>query len=72
MVETAEQYSKEFEMPGTITKLNVLKNFRQLVKMGGMELIFAVILAKKGTPFLTVYFAVENARHQRIKKEMEC
>jgi len=42
-------------MPGVINKTNTIKNAKQIVKMGGWKLFFAVLVAKPGTPFLTVY-----------------
>jgi len=57
-------------MPGTITKINIIRNFRQIVKMGGLELVVAVVRAKPGVPFLTVFFEVENNRYNRTVRNM--
>lgn len=42
-------------MPGVINKTNTIKNVSQILRMGGFKLLFAVLTAKNGTPFLTVY-----------------
>ena len=49
-------------MPGVINKTNTIKNAAQIVKMGGFRLFFAVLTAKSGTPFLTVYTQTTLAR----------
>jgi len=45
-------------MPGVINKWNTLRNAKQIVKMGGFRLLLAVLIAKPGTPFLTVFISV--------------
>jgi hypothetical protein len=45
-------------MPGVVTKKAVLMNGRQLYRMGGWRLLGAVLMARKGTPFLTVWAKV--------------
>ena len=45
-------------MPGTINKTNSLLNACQIIKMGGFKLLVAVLTAKTGTPFLTVYIKI--------------
>jgi len=42
-------------MPGRITKLTVVRYAWRIYRMGGWKLIATVLVAKKGTPFLTVY-----------------
>lgn len=42
-------------MPGVVTKLAVVTNPRELYRLGGLRLIVAVLMAKPGTPFLTVW-----------------
>ena len=42
-------------MPGVVTKKAIVTNGYQLYRLGGLRLIVAVLLAKPGTPFLTVY-----------------
>ena len=45
-------------MPGVVTKTAVFTNFGSLYRIGGMKLVFAVLIAKPGTPFLTVFTRV--------------
>ena len=42
-------------MSGVITKLTVFKCPVELYRLGGIRLILAVLLARRGTPFLTIY-----------------
>jgi len=45
-------------MTGFIRKRQVVTNFPELYRLGGWRLIVAVLLAKPGTPFLTVFTTV--------------
>lgn len=45
-------------MPGVIRKRHSITHGRQLFRLGGFRLIVAVLCAKPGTPFLTVYAKV--------------
>ena len=53
----AGQPPLESVMTGFITKKQVITNFRELYRLGGLRLIVAVLRAKRGTPFLTVFTA---------------
>jgi len=45
-------------MPGVVTKMTVFTHRREILALGGWRLIVAVLLAKPGTPFLTVFTRV--------------
>lgn len=45
-------------MPGRISKRHVFTHGWELYRVGGLRLIVAVLQAKTGTPFLTVFTAV--------------
>jgi hypothetical protein len=45
-------------MVGFILKRHAITNFRELRAIGGIRLVVAVLLAKPGTPFLTVFTSV--------------
>ena len=47
-------------MPGRINKIHAITQFRTIVKIGGLRLVVAVLLAKPGTPFLTVLAKTGN------------
>lgn len=42
-------------MPGVVTKKAILTNGVQMYRMGGFRLLWGVLRAKTGTPFLTVW-----------------
>jgi hypothetical protein len=46
-------------MPGVVTKMTVLTCPRLLYRLGGLRLIVAVLRAKPGVPFLTVWMSVQ-------------
>lgn len=45
-------------MPGVVTKKSVFVHPILLYRLGGAKLIAAVLKAKSGTPFLTVYISI--------------
>jgi len=45
-------------MPGRINKRHAITHCRELFRIGGLRLIVAVMLAKPGTPFLTIFTTV--------------
>jgi phosphoribosylcarboxyaminoimidazole (NCAIR) mutase len=47
-------------MPGVVTKMTVVRCPVQLYRLGGLRLIVAVLRAKPGVPFLTVWMEVTN------------
>jgi hypothetical protein len=47
-------------MPGVITKMSVLRAPVALYRLGGLRLIVAVLTARTGTPFLTVWIRLNR------------
>lgn len=47
-------------MPGVITKRTILRHPLLLYRLGGFRLIWAMLLAKPGIPFLTLYQVYRN------------
>ena len=45
-------------MPGVVTKKALVTNLPAIMKLGGCKLVLAMLFAKSGTPFLTVYVKV--------------
>jgi hypothetical protein len=45
-------------MPGLVTKMTVVRHPIALYRLGGLRLIVAVLRARPGTPFLTVFTTV--------------
>ena len=54
-------------MPGTINKIHAITCFRSIVNLGGFPLVVAVLLAKPGTPFLTVLTRHQQKIHNDMK-----
>jgi phosphoribosylcarboxyaminoimidazole (NCAIR) mutase len=53
-------YEGLMTMPGVVTKMTVVRCPVQLYRLGGLRLIVAVLRAKPGVPFLTVWMEVTN------------
>jgi hypothetical protein len=47
-------------MPGVVTKKAILTNLPSLYRLGGIRLVWAMLRAPAGVPFLTVLMDVEG------------